>query len=206
MKNQPEDERRLAEERERQRERAHIREFPEAIEKLGQALEAVTPRAEVEQLLAAHAERMKDEEFRELFEGTTQEERAALVDDTLAWLEEKRAELGETKFEGTSVDEMIADLKAKRERVAKVEALKEQTDEWGYQIQADLAQIDARRFLQVARGVKVLQSLTEEQWSAIPLEDRMPLLDLLANWRGGLGERCLSQLPIEVRQELEGDA
>jgi hypothetical protein len=131
------------------------------------------------------------------------EEKRAFSLHVLKTLEEHRDEFADVEFDGKTVDETIAMLRAKKEET---EQAAEEVDAAAgvfYEAAANVAEAKTSLIADLARLMRSFAALSEEQLDDMGFEDRMRIVELVGRWRNGEGEKWLSQLPIELRREVE---
>lgn len=181
-----------------ERERLEIAAMAEGLEQLRRQMDALErTKAERERPPA------DDDEDGDTADGISQEEKRAFANHVLKTLEEHRAEIAGVNFNGRTVDEMIAHLRERKRAADESEAVREKAEANYLDSVVVCAQTRGSALMEVARWMEFLESCNEEQLSAYPFAQRLEIAELVARWRGGAREACLSELPIEERRQFE---
>lgn len=135
--------------------------------------------------------------------GMEKQRRADLM---LEFAEKYRDDLLDVDFAGQTVDELIASLRKKKEECAVAQAKVEETQGKVYEAAAEVGRSLIDMNVALFHVMSDLEALTSERWNAMSVEQRTSLADLLLQWINGERERCLSELPIEIRRKLEGES
>ena len=107
-------------------------------------------------------------------------------------------------FEGKTVDAMTADLRAVMKKAIAAREKCARTEEALIQSSADVGDAMVEAQIATFRVMSGMEALSEEELAEMPVEQRMPIIDLVLEWVNGGREECLAQLPIAIRRELEG--
>ncbi len=185
-------------------EREEKRRLREEMEATLQRLDQVINSPEMEAERAAHQRRVEENEgLEEQVESLTEDEQLEFADHVLALMEEHREELRAQTFDGLTVDQLIASLREKKGRMEEISALKSELDGYLYHSMAHTAQARSHLYVAMAKEVRRLEELTDEEWAQMSQEAQTEAADLLTKWQNGWKEVCLSALPIALRRELE---